>query len=130
MSTEISLHNDEVFRFFTGEMSLISSSVVNIQIYNSQRVVTIDIHVRLLYSKGHRYFNIRFRDVVEYSFYHHKDYDFYNVERLKFFKDGSEFYISLDPDEATSMKSESDNDFIVCRELNAFSIEPLISQDL
>jgi hypothetical protein len=122
MSLEISLLDDEVVGFFTGDMSLISSSVTNIQIYNSDGIVVIDIHVRLLYSKDHRNFNVRFRDVVEYSFYHHKDYDFYNVERLKFFKNGSEFYISLDPDEDTSMKSESDNDFIVCRGLKAFSI--------
>jgi hypothetical protein len=122
MSAEISLYNDEVPHFFTGDMSLISSSVTSIQIYNSDGVVAIDLDVSLLYSKSHRNFKIRFVDVDEYSFYHNRDYNFYNIESLKFLKDGSKFYISLDPDMATSMKSQSDNDFIVCKELQAISI--------
>jgi hypothetical protein len=121
MSAEILLYNDEVPHFFTGDMSLISSSVTSIQIYNSDGVVTIDLDVSLLYSKSHRDFKIRFVDVDEYSFYHNRDYCFYDIESFKFFKDGSMFYISLDPDTATSMKSESDNDFIVCKELHAMS---------
>jgi len=122
MSAEISLYNDEVPYFFTGDMSLISSSVTSIQIYNSNGVVAIDLDVSLLYSKSHQDFKIRFVDVDEYSFYHNRDYNFYNIESLKFFKDGSMFYLSLDPDMATSMKAKSDNNFIVCKELQAISI--------
>lgn len=122
MSAEISLYNDEVPHFFTGDMSLISSSIASIRIYDSEGVVVIDLQVTLLYAKEHRDFTIRFGDVDEYSFYHHRDYNFYNIERFKFFKNGSAFYISLDPDETTPLKSENDNDFITSKVLQAFSI--------
>lgn len=122
MSTDISLSNDEVVSFFTGQMSLISASLECFQIFQQNEIVIIDLSFRLLYAKGHRNFRIRFKEVTEYCFYYHNDHIFYNVASVKFFKDGSSFYISLDPDESTSEKSELDNDFIISKGVEAFSV--------
>jgi hypothetical protein len=122
MSTDIFLSNDEVVSFFTGQMSLISASVESFQIFQQKEIVIIDLSFRLLYAKGHRNFRIRFKEVTQYCFYYHSDYIFYNVASVKFFKDEGSFYISLDPDDSASAKSELDNDFIISKDVEAFSI--------
>ena len=111
--------NDAVLTFFGADHSLISSSVkaIHISLFEGNLAVAIDFG--LLYSKDQKNFRIRLIDVIEYAFYHKNGYDFYNVVNLKFFAIGELYYLSLDPDESVKGRSDSDNDFVLCKKLQA-----------
>jgi len=114
--------NDSVIPFFGNEHSLISSEIKAINIHFFEEILTIDIDLKLQYSKNDKNFRLRFSDVIEYSFYHNSNYYFYNVVNVKFFKINDLYYLSLDPDESCISKSDNDNDFILGKKLQAFEI--------
>ena len=91
--------DEEALSFFSADRSLVSAMVERIAVSNENGVLIVDITVHLLYSKSNKNFVIRMVDVVEFSFYHNREHYFYNITNLKFFMEGTCFYISLDPDE-------------------------------
>ena len=117
------LENIEVVDFFGGKHTLISSSVTSIRMSLFEYVLTVEVDVVLLYAKDHKKIRIRFLDVVEYAFYHRSDHSFYNVENLKFFTVDDLFYLSLDPDESSTDKLDTDNDFILSKGIQAVELE-------
>lgn len=120
MTPQNFLENDDVLRFFVADQSLINGSVIAVHIFEIAESLTIDLDVKLLYSKNEKNYRIRFQDIIEYAFYYRNDRYFYYITNLKFFKDGDSYYISLDPDESVNSKSEDDDDVILSKRIQAF----------
>jgi len=116
------IENDDVLKFFSGNKSLVSSILKSIHIYEVSELLTIDIDISLLYSHTSDIFRIRFQGVIEFSFFHNRDYYFYNIANLKFLTINNNFYISLDPDESVASMSHKDNDYILSSKLQAFQV--------
>ena len=113
--------NKNLIDKLVNDLSLISSKIKNITIYELNSDVMIDVDLILSYSKSFKKVRLKFINVIEYSFYHNSDYIFYNVETLKFFKEDN-IYISFDPDEQNELKSAEDNDFILSEEVEGYFI--------
>lgn len=122
MSESNFIENDEALKFFNNDNSLISATVKSFHIYELDGYLTIDMDVVLLYAKINKDFRIRFRDVIEYSFYHNHNYYFYDIANVKFFKEANLYYLSLDPDDTSAFKSDQDNDYILSNKIQAFSL--------
>ena len=114
--------NEQVLDFFSADLTLLSGQLLKIIICQENMNLTVELDVQLLYAKRNKAYKIKFIDVQEYSFYHHKDYIFYNISNYKFMRNNGLFYISLDPDEDESSVSTNDQDFISSVALEAYSI--------
>lgn len=76
----------ELIKNLSGSYSLISSVVQKINIYcNNQDEVEIEITIKLTNSSERKILLLRFVDIIEYSFYYNNNYNFYNIEKIKFF---------------------------------------------
>ena len=114
---------DNVFEYFSGNRSLISGTICSFLIKGEDGLVSIEVVVQLMYAKTDKRIKLIFADVLEYSFYHRREHDFYNIVDLKFFKQSAGYYVSFDPDYSTSQASANDNDFISAASLEAFVVE-------
>ncbi len=94
------------------DLSLISSQLSKICIYNENNFLCIDVEAELMYKKSNNKIFLRFIDVKEYSFYYLSHRIFYNVEIYKFFKIDDLFYISFDPVDESETVSDEDQDYI------------------
>ena len=118
----MSLKNEDVLKFFVADMTLISASVNAVHVFEISESLTVELDVTLLYSKKEKKYKVRFEEVVEYAFYHNNSRYFYYIINLKFFKEESFYYISLDPDDSIASRSENDNNFILSNRIQAFAI--------
>jgi hypothetical protein len=101
--------------------SLISSIVQKINIYsNIDDEAEIEITIKLTNSLEEKILLLRFIDVIEYSFYYNNEYNYYNIEIIKFFQIGETFYLSLDPENENEIISNADQDFILCKSVKGF----------
>jgi hypothetical protein len=114
-------NGETLINFFTEERSLVSSKVYRIDIFLKDEDLSIDLYLELLGSKNR--VKISFCGIKEYSFYHHSDYIFYNIETVKFFKSSEGIYISLDPIDERECISDEDKDYIFSNEVEGFIIE-------
>jgi len=96
------------------DIHIISSSVKRFNIFISDdEGLTIEIDFELLYDLG-SVLRVRFKRVKEYSFYWNSTHNFYYVERFKLIRKTDLFYLSLDPEDESSLDiSENDQDFIL-----------------
>ena len=111
------LRDDELIRFLTGNNSLISATVERFEIFKSDYDLNIDVHVKLLYSKTNPHLILKFKKVLEYSFFHSSDQDFYYIENCKLFKSDRGFYLSLDPFDETESVHLQDQDYIIAKSI-------------
>lgn len=115
--------NDTLLEFLSGEYSLISSSLYKVDLFKEENELIIECHFKIIYSKPENLIKIRFSGIKEFSFYHNSDYDFYNVESLKFLKSNDSIYLSLDPYEMDIDISKNDQDFILASKASGWLIE-------
>src|SRR5438477_4237576 len=88
-------------------LSLTSSQILMIRIFNLADKLYIDMEIELLYAADKKRIALSFIDVQEYSFYHSPNHYFYNVEIYKFFETNGQFYVSFDPvDESETISDE------------------------
>lgn len=105
-------------------IDILDSSILSISIYEANLVPHVKVLLKLVYPHNH-YFMIIFKDVLCYSFSWNCDFIFYNVESYKLsINNEGLIYFSLDPDDSNLDRLESDNDYIVSKE-----IELYLSQD-
>ena len=123
MTPQNLLKNENVLQFFVADRTLVSASVIAVNIFEVSGFLTIELDVILLYSKTEKNYRIKFEDIIEYAFYYKNDRYFYYITNLKFFKEANAFYISLDPDDSVNSRSEADNDFILSNKISSFPIE-------
>lgn len=108
----------------SGDLSLLSSKLSGIHVSrNDESEVVIELYLELLYAKQKNSLKLVFKIIKEFSFYYNQNYNFYNVERYKFFKEGEDFYISLDPNNEDDTISSEDQDFILSKHVEGFLLE-------
>ena len=114
--------NDSAVSNFSGNRSILSGSLLKVEIYSEAGTLIVDLVLKLLYSQEHPSFKLRFLNVKEYSFYHSSDHIFYNISNYKFFRIDEFFYLSLDPEDEKASRSTNDSDFILSKTVQAYSI--------
>ncbi len=111
------IKDDELISILTGNNSLISATVEGFEIFKSDYDLNIDVHIKLLYSKTNPHLILKFKQVLEYSFFHSSDQDFYYIESYKLFKSDKGFYLSLDPFDETENIHLQDQDYIIAKSI-------------
>lgn len=114
--------NEELINELSGELNLTSCKIYKIDIYMLGENLLIEVYIKLLYSKSEDNIKLRFSQVKEYSFIYNSDYTFYNVEIYKFFKVENDVYISFDPIDEDENVSNSDQDYILSKNVEGFFI--------
>jgi len=112
--------DDDVISYLSGDRSIISGSLLKMEIYAAPYLLTIDLEIKLLYAKDDNLIKLRFADVQEYGFYHSSDYSSYEIPNYKLCKTDDLYYLSMDPDEGSACRLASDNDFIICRSIEVY----------
>ena len=102
--------------YLKNQVTFLDARIEEIKIFSENEI--LNISVTLITRSGK--ISILFEDVVEYNFYHNKNYIFYNVEDYKFLylNSSEEFYISFDPDQSTQELCEHDGDFIRAKKIS------------
>jgi hypothetical protein len=114
--------DEELIYKLQHNLSLTSSQILKICIFNSNDKLCIDVELELLYVKDKKRIVLNFIDVQEYSFYHSFDQFFYNVEIFRFVKANSFFYISFDPIDEGETISDEDQDFIKAKSVIGYFV--------
>jgi hypothetical protein len=110
--------NDYLLESFSENFNILSATINKFEIYLSKGLLVIDFYMKLLYPQDMK-IKMSFYGIKEYSFYWNENHIFYNIESYKFFKTGNLFYISLDPDGEEDIRSQNDQDFILCEKIYA-----------
>jgi hypothetical protein len=110
-----------LYNLLKSEIHIGDGKITSIHIYLLNDLLTIDVDIRLLLSKGEA-LRLRFTDVKEYSFNHSDFYYFYNIEDYKLVQLNDLFYISFDPDTGLKDASPIDGDIIVCKSIEGYYI--------
>lgn len=111
----------EALNFFSNEHTLISSSLTQINIYEEDYKLIVELTFKLLYAKKKNIVKIKFIEVKEFSFDHDSSYYFYNISNLKLYTNDGFYYISLDPDETIAMRSPDDNYLVLSRSIEVYT---------
>jgi len=114
--------DEKLITRFLGSNSLLDGKIEKIEIFDAGSSVCININFNMRPSSDYQKVQFKFVGCKGYSFSYSEDYYFYNVELLKLFQgeDGL-FYISFDPCDEIEVISDEDQDFILCREISAYS---------
>ncbi len=116
--TEKKLVNDETLQYLRGENSLLDGEVSSIEISKCDHSDSVNVSLYISMRKSSHLDRIVlvFIDCEEYSFSYSKDYFFYCIESVKFFKNNNEmYYISLNPFDEEKKESSDDMDVIIAR---------------
>lgn len=101
-------------------LSLYDSNLQKNSIYVKDGIVEVEIILRLDYPLG-TYVKLLFKNVIDYSFYWNKDFDFYIIDSYKLLKaEDDTYYCSLDPFNREFCISEEDKDIIKSRNLEVY----------
>lgn len=111
-----------MINYLSGNLTLLDATINKFEIQELDHVLQISIKFHLSRrTKADITVLLIFKDVVEYGFYHNNKHNFYNVEELKFFETEGKFYFSGDPYHTKGI-SENDNDFVLSKELEGYSL--------
>ena len=112
--------NEQLLDHFMGENSLLDGKIEKIEIFDAGLATHIHIDFQMRPSSEHQKVQFRFGNCAEFCFLWSAEYQFYNVERMKFFQrnDGI-YYVSFDPFDDAEVTSDDDQNFIFCREVSA-----------
>lgn len=113
---------DKLINALSYNLSLISSQLYKVCIYNEDNLLYIDVGVELMYKKENNRILLRFVDVKEYSFYYSSNRIFYNIETYKFFKSGDLYYASFDPVDESDVITDNDQDYIKSKSVNGYFV--------
>ena len=117
--TQIGKDDGLLDKIFADEFNILDSRLYKIEICEENYVLIIEVYFKIMRSK--HCVKIRFTDVNEYGFYN-KSRVLYDVERYKFFKEGSLYYLSLDPYEEINRSDIKDQDFIWSKSIEGFIV--------
>lgn len=112
--------NDLVISYFSGNLNILSGSLLKVEIYSEADTLIVDLVLKLLYSQKSPLYRLRFLDVKEYAFYHSSEHIFYNISNYKFLRGDEFFYLSLDPEDEKASRSKNDNDFILSKAVQVY----------
>jgi hypothetical protein len=115
---------DHVISYFSKNLSIVSASLLKIEIYSQADCLIIDLDLRLLYAKNYSLYRLRFINVKEYYLYHNSDHIFYNISTYKLLHMDGLYYLSLDPENESASRSTNDNDFILSKSVEAYLLSP------
>ncbi|WP_437922445.1 hypothetical protein [Sphingobacterium sp. LRF_L2] len=109
-----------LFEQLTQELSILSSQIIGFNIKTKDYSFTIEVEIKLLYSKGNC-LKLVFSKIKEYAFYNNSSNDVYYIEDYKLMQKNNLYYISFDPD-ANDLAdiSDDDNDFILCENMEGY----------
>ena len=113
---------DKLINALSYNLSLISSQLYKVCIYNEDNLLYIDVGVELMYKNENNRILLRFVDVKEYSFYYSSHRIFYNIEAYKFFKSGDLYYASFDPVDESEVIADNDQDYIKSKSVNGYFV--------
>lgn len=120
---EIIETQDRLLNILSGNLSLVSSRLTKVCIYDEDNRLCIDVGLELMYNrKGNNKILLKFIGVEEYSFYYSSHRIFYNVEIYKFFKSGELFYVSFDPVDESEVVSDDDQDYIKAKSIEGYFV--------
>lgn len=112
--------NEGLIEYLVGEFTLLSSKISRIDMHTINYALLIDVYIDLLYSKNEKILKLTFTGIEECSLYYKSSYDFYNIERYKFFKSNNYYYISFDPYDEIEEISSDDQNFILSRNVEGY----------
>ena len=117
--------NEALFELLKeGKVRVLDSKIkkINIFIENVEDLI-IEIDFDQMQFEGY-YFRLRFSGIKEFSFYNNDRYTFGIVESFSLFKYDNLFYLSTDPeDERSTVVSENDQDFVLCKSFEGYYID-------
>lgn len=105
--------------FSTGYYNLSSSRLKGMEVYQREHQTIIDIDIDLEYFEYENLIQLKFVNVSDYSFDCISETEGRNIEKYKFLKDFSGFYLSLNPNEYIPGVSAHDQDFILSEQVEA-----------
>ncbi|AWF81933.1 hypothetical protein BTJ40_14470 [Microbulbifer sp. A4B17] len=114
--------NTNLVDFFVGDNTLIDGKIEKIEVFEEKSTVSININIHMRSSATHNKVKFKFSKCKQYSFSYSEEYYFYNIETIKLFKTGdSLFYISFDPYDENDNISPKDQDYILCKDIDAYN---------
>ena len=119
LNVNTKLTGKEAFREVL-EVSLFNAELIELNLsgrVDSELTIRLVLSRRDFPSKSGRLV-VEFTGINAFTFNYSNDYYFYKVETAKFFEDEEGYYLSLDPDPSTDIRSEQDQDVIIANHVS------------
>ncbi len=107
-----------------GHYYILDAQITRFDVYYENEQLYIDVYFLLPYNrfKTDKRLKLHFIGVTEYEFHWDNLFNFYTVERYKFFRSEKGYYLSTDPyDEAETVLDE-DGDIIFSSEVEGYFV--------
>jgi len=114
--------NNEALRLLTSSETLLNATVQGFAVRYERDGLVAEVVFHLQYSQRVNRLLLRFKPVSAYAFAYSDEFSFYHVERFKFLRVSTGYYLSLDPVDERDQPDERDNDTIRAEGIQVYNL--------